>query len=158
MASTIRTIADRVRTVLRAIDGTGSYTYDLSDDVDRVNYRDGFPAFDLPAINITALNLDNDESPVLTKYARTLTVRLVAYAGSSTDAPGDYLLAAADLANDIHIALETDRTAGTAGSLGVLGHSVVVSSDALDGATIQIDGCGIVFVEVAVQYRATLGA
>lgn len=155
MASTLRTLAERVKTVLRGIDGTGDYTYNLSGSVDDVDYGDSM-AVSPPAIRITAFGLDAAESATLTRYVRNVTVNLMGYVGASTDAPGDRILAAADLANDIHLAIEADRAPG-AGTLGTLTTTVVVTADVLDGNSLGIDGLGIVSATVTMSYRSTTG-
>jgi hypothetical protein len=155
MASTLRTLVERVKTVLRGIDGGPTYTYDLTGSVDDVDYGDTMDASP-PAIRITTFFLDSAESATLTRYKRDAVVNLMGYVGADTDSPGDRMLAAADLANDIHLAIEADRVAGV-GSLGSLTTTVVVTADVLDGNSLGIDNLGIVAATVTMSYRATTG-
>jgi len=156
MASTMSTLADRIRTVLRGIDATGSYTYNLSIDADQVDYGDSQDRTP-PAVRITSLGLDSAEAVTLTRYSRTVTVNLIGWVPVSADNPGERMKAASDLANDIHLAIEADRIDGGAGTLGVLTTSVVVESDVLDGNSLMLDGCGAVAARVTMSYRSTTG-
>lgn len=118
MSTTIARLRDHAVTLLRAIDGTGDYTNDLTDDpADRVAIRseDGAP---VPSLSVrVTLPVSTDDGRSVNRLAKDLVLQVVALtaAESNTKARED---AALDIANDVALAL-TNMSAWTAGGQAV---------------------------------------
>jgi hypothetical protein len=152
-----RVITARVQTVIRAIDGTGPYNFDLSRSTDDVEYGDVATA-SLPCVLINAVEVDSGDSVLLTKYNHTMTIGLTCYVGADSDSPGDRLLNALDLASDVHRAIAADRVLVGVGTLNELTTRVAVGPGiAFDGASTQLGDMGVVSTSVTIEYRTAGG-
>jgi len=110
MASTLRTLIARVVTDLEGVNGAGGYVYDLSDG-DRVEY--GVPTGEsvrVPSVYIVSVDVASDtETAGLGSYHHEVEIVLDGWVGATTDDPGARLLAATDLLDDVHTALDADE-------------------------------------------------
>jgi len=151
-----RSILEAVVSALKTIDGTGSFTYDLSGD-DQVLVGRGSRPARVPAAFVAVEGLDTAQVPgqtPLTRYDRTLTLTVVAFAQASDDKPGSVHAASLDLQDDVMRALEADR------SLGGLVYDLEIVSQLYDGAELdaRASGLGIVALAVRCRYAETGGA
>ena len=108
----------------------------------------------LPAVRILDVSRPSNEtgSP-LTQFERQLVVTLEGYVSATGDTPGEALLAAADLANDIDLALETDPT------IGDLVHQLLFSYAAVDGAEYNLPlGVGYLSGSLTLTWHETRGS
>lgn len=151
MASTMRQIASAIKSALADVDGTGSYTYDLS-AAGHVHIGEVLDAPILPFVTVSAVGWDSDTETQLTRYRRRVLFSLYGAVGTSTDTPEARILAAMDLLEDVSRALEADPT------LGGLVHTLIVrSAGTFDGLDEQAGQVGAFFGEVDVTYSRTTG-
>lgn len=109
-ASTTRAVLTALKSALQGIDGTGSYTYDLS-GTDSVVLGEVADAFKVPQVLLFVDNLTVEPFELPTERMR-LTVRAVGFVGAASDSAEARLLAAADLQQDIFLATRADRSLG----------------------------------------------
>lgn len=153
MASQARIIAARVIAVIRAIDGTGDYTYDLTNSTDQVEYGD-VPVSSLPCVTFAGFSLVSDDARTLTKYGHELVVEGTGFTGGDGDALGERALNALDLISDIHLAISRDRVAIGAGTLNALTTKAAVGpSTAFDGAGTQLGDYGVGAFRITLAYQ-----
>lgn len=158
MASDLRAIVAAIKVVLQGIDADetdGGYTYNLSDTADRVMVGALPEAPSRLQVWITDFGLRSTLEASLGRYKRTATIDIVgvvpAAVTAQVDGPTSRMYAAADLADDIHRAIEADRMVGNR----VL--DVTVESATLDGADIGIDGMGVAILQVTAWWFTSGG-
>lgn len=152
MASKARAILGAVRTALAAVNGTGVYVHNLTGSADCI--KGGRPLdtdFHYPACWVAAGPLTSTHGPQLGRYRRELVIDLQARA-AAPGTPDDRGLIAADLLNDITIALEQDRT------LGGTVLDIIVEGMSIDGDEAGIPGVAIAMAVVKVYWHANSGA
>ncbi len=108
--ATTRSVLVALKAALQAVDGSGSYTYDLS-GADSVILGEVTDAFKLPQVLLFVDNVVVEPFELTTERMR-LSVRAVGFVGASTDTAEGRLLAAVDLQQDILAATRTDRSLG----------------------------------------------
>ena len=151
MASNLRAIVAAIQTTLQGIDGTADYVYDLADTADRVQVGLLPETPRRLSVWITDFQMRSSLEASLGRYKRTVTVQIEAAVPAATPGPAARAFAATDLCNDIHTALEADRT------LGQRVLDITVDSTAFDGDCIGLDGFGIAAVVVTVWWYASGG-
>ena len=155
MKSTMREVLEAIRTTLRGVDGSGAYTYDLSDTADRVHV--GAPPTQpavVPSVWIHSATMQGSQGQgtPLGMYRREFGCVIAGYVGAADDSPGARVLAAADLADDIHRALESNRS--------LSGHvlDLTVTSAPINGEDLGLPSLGFVGAEVSAYWRVETGA
>ena len=150
MASLERAILAQIKTLLAGIDGTGSYTFDLS-ATDQVRIGSTFNPALVPSAYIIPVAATTSQIPGITPlnaYTRSLLVRIEAWCAGTDNDPGELLSLALDLQNDIRLALEADRTLSQSAV-----HDLEVNGEAWDGGEFGRAGLGLAIVEVLVKYQ-----
>lgn len=131
------TIASALTTILQNIDGTGSYTYDLSGagQVEQIDLA-GPPVSRVRPYVAYYLGARQDirggAGADLSQYGQTMTVDLVGVVTGGTD-PGAAVQAANDMEADIIRALHASRNLGAAAV-----HDLSVSTEVVTGP--EVDG------------------
>ena len=131
------TIASALTTILQGIDGTGSYTYDLSGtgQVEQIDLA-GPPVSRVRPYVAYYLGARQDirggAGADLSQYGQTMTVDLVGVVTGGTD-PGAAVQAANDMEADIIRALHASRNLGAAAV-----HDLSVSTEVVTGP--EVDG------------------
>jgi hypothetical protein len=149
-----RAIMLQVQTQLKTINGSGSYTYDVSGD-DQVVIGDTFASHRIPGVYIFANGVSTSQTAgrtVLSRYDREMKIQLEAWTASTSSTPGVALLDAMDLQDDIMRALEGDR------SIGGNARDVEIEATAYDGAELDRPGLGMAVLLVTIRYTETAGA
>lgn len=108
--ATLKGVLAALRTAIQAADGTGSYTYDLS-GTDTVILGEVIDAWKFPQVILFVDRVDIQPLELTTEQ-HTLTAHAVGYAAVTSDTASARLDSAADLAQDIHLALRADRSLG----------------------------------------------
>lgn len=130
MASVYSQIVSWVATTAAAIDGTGSYTFDLSAD-DAVKVADPINPGQVtspPQVFIFDWDIEHEPGQPLSSWNHTFDVYLAGFVQTSDGSQSALKLAALDLAADLFYAFTQDRTAGG------LVYDVRPTTDAVNGA------------------------
>ena len=148
-----RTILTQIKTQIGNVNGSGSYTADLSGS-DRVVIGETFAPHRLPGCYIYPNGINTSQAAgrtVLTRYDRTMSVQIEAWTAATSSAPGTALLDALDLQDDIMRALESDR------SLGGNVRDLEISASAFDGHELDRPGLGLAVLMCSISYTETAG-
>lgn len=151
MASLSRAILTRIQTLLRAVNGAGGFTYNLSDSDDRVLLMAPTSPEGPPRVYLTDFTIGSEYSHQLGGYDRRGIVQFTGYVGTSEDNPEERLLAATDLLDDICQALEADRT------LQDRVYNMIVQAQVIDGNEAGFQNLGMVEGTIEVQWIANNG-
>lgn len=148
MASIMEQAATAIVAALRAVDGTGSYTYDLS-DYPTARVQIGVPTTapcDPPFVFVTDFSMQSVVGPnvPLGLHERTIDVTIYGYA-SGDGTPEDRTFNAMALQSDVDAALQADRTLG-----GVVYDVFCVEAVTIDGLQ---HGADLPYGIVACVYR-----
>lgn len=136
MSSVARGVVEALKTTIAGIDGSGSYTYDLSGtDMVQISTIPASPP--APRAYIMSPRLSSSPDGVcLGHYARTLSIAVV---GVVSEGSGEArLLAALDLLEDFARALESERTLGDR-----VYDLTITGTDVLDGEELHLSGYGV---------------
>lgn len=156
MGSQLRSILETLRSQIATnCNGSGDYNFDLQDSssTQRVYIGASLYPSTYPALLLVGINRRTDETGQLTQYARILSVSMHGFVSAINDNPGEALLRAVDLANDVELAIESDP------SIGGTVERVAVSYDVFDGAENNLEsGSGFVALELIAHYRETRGS
>ena len=153
MGSKERNILGAMKSQIANIDGTGTFTFDLS-GTDQVVIGATMTPDRIPAAYLYASATQSTISPgrtVLRNYDRTLLVQIEAWVTATTDAPGESHLRALDIQDDLFKAIESDRT------LGGQVDDVILSGQTYDGEALQRPGLGLAVVICQCSYREVGG-
>ena len=152
--STERTILAAIQSQIQNVNGSGSYTFDLSGT--RTVIGEAFQPARVPGCYVYFLNVTTAQTPgvtVLTRYDRTMTVQAEGWCAAENSTPGNAALEAVDLMDDIMRALEADR------SLDGNVRDIEISASALDGQELDRGpGLGLCILQLVVRYTETAGA
>ena len=151
---TERTILSAIQTQIQGVNGSGSYTFNLSGG-DQVVLGESFQPHRVPGCYVYFLGLSTAQTPgtpALTRYDRTMTVQLEAWCAAESSAPGNAALEAVDLMDDIMRALESDR------SLGGNVRDIEISASSVDGQELDRPGLGLCIMQLLIRYTETAGA
>ena len=158
MASRASSIMDYLATQLATINGTGSYTYDLS-GTGRIIIGSEAPTPAAVSSHpvmcfVTEFRTGTQPGPSLNAFERTMEVEIAAFAATTNDLPLSRAKAAADLAADIDLAL-TGTSARRSGGTGLF-RDAVTQSNTRDGNALGFKGCGIAAITVTFTYTGGL--
>ena len=152
--STERTILAAIQSQIQNVNGSGSYTFDLSGT--RTVIGEAFQPHRVPGCYVYFLNVTTAQTPgitVLTRYDRTMTVQAEGWCAAENSTPGNAALEAVDLMDDIMRALEADR------SLDGNVRDIESSASALDGQELDRGpGLGLCSLQIVARYTETAGA
>ena len=154
MPSRERQILERVKTQIQNVNGSGSYSYDLSSS-DRVVFGDRFAPELLPCAYINLIDITTAQDAgrtVLTRYDRTMQIQIEAWTAVTSSTAGQSILEGCDLMDDIMRALEADR------SLDGNVRDIELSASSLDGQELDRPGLGLCILQLVVRYTETAGA
>ena len=143
-----RTILNRIKTQISNVNGSGSYTADLSGS-DQVVIGESFAPHRLPGCYIYPDGITTAQTAgrtVLSRYDRTMSVQIEAWTAATSSAPGTALLQ-----DDIMRALESDR------SLGGNVRDLEISASAFDGGELDRTGLGLAVLVCSPSYTETAG-
>ena len=155
MGSTERSLLERIKADLVAIDGSGSYNYDFSPD-DSVTLGTEPPGISprAPGIYIFPLTTATDQKrgrTPMNRYDRVLSVQVDVWVPKTSEAPGNAMLAALDAQSDVMRALENDR------ALNGLAHDIEIDASAYDGTAIELPGYGVSTLRLTITYSEVAG-
>ena len=148
MPSKERQILERVKTQIQNVNGSGSYSYDLSSS-DRVVFGDRFAPESLPCgyINLIDITTAQDAGrTVLTRYDRTMQIQIEAWTAVTSSTAGQSILEGCDLMDDIMRALEADR------SLNSLVRDIEIVASSFDGQAHERPGLALAILVCSVFY------
>lgn len=150
--SSVTTIKNAIKAQLASIDGSGSYTYDLS-AAGRIIVGQGIPegAPDL-CLWLAQGPLDCPPGESLIRYKFSLTMYVSAFVPAAADTPESRLDAANDMMKDILLALNSTATKRI---LGGLVWDTTLSFGAADGQDFGRPGCGVVGGEITLTWEAS---
>lgn len=151
MASTARTILERLKTQVSGVNGSAPYTFDLS-EAGRVVVGQGLVPSRTPSVGIYPVSFTGEHGPELGRYTRRMTVGLMGIVAGTTASPSERALRAFDLLDDVVVALESDRTLGG----NVL--DLIVSKVDVTGAEVDVPGTGVFVAVVETYWFASSGA
>lgn len=155
MGSTERTILERIKTDLVAVDGSGSYNYDFSaTDAVLLGTEPAGVAPRAPGIYIFPVSLSSSRvtgKTPLNSYSRVFVVQIDAWVPRTTATAENAMLAAVDAQSDVMRALENDPT------LNSTVHDIEVDASAYDGEAIQVPGYGVATLRITVEYHEKRG-
>lgn len=147
MASRLRSILGAVKTAISAVNGAGGYVYDLSAtgivQIGEPTMSDGPQP---PRVWIWLTDIAGEHGPELGGYRRSASIAVSGVVPSTSTTREEHLLAAADLLDDLSVALQADRT------LGGYVLDVLVSGAPLSGAELGIPGAPAAILAVEVYY------
>ena len=149
-----RTILNQIKTQIATVNGSGSFTADLSGS-DQVVIGESFSPGRIPCAYIYPNGITTTQAAgrtVLTRYDRNMSVQIEAWTAATSSAPGTALLDALDLQDDIMRALESDR------SLGGNVRDLEISASAFDGHELDRPGLGLAVLICSIDYTETGGA
>ena len=149
-----RTIMERVKTQLQNINGSGSYTYDVSGS-DQVVIGQTFSSGRVPGCYLFTNGTTTKQEAgrtVLTRYDREMKVQIESWVPSTSATAGTALLDALDMQDDIFRAIESDR------SLGGNVRDVELEGSTYEGAELDRPALGMVVVILTIRYTETAGA
>tara|TARA_Y100001973_G_C5175412_1_gene321587 strand:+ start:714 stop:1187 length:474 start_codon:yes stop_codon:yes gene_type:complete len=155
MGSQLRTIIETLRSqIASSCNGSGSYNFDLRDSsgTQRVCIGTSLYPNTYPALMIQGIQRTSGETGQLTQYRRSVSIDMHGYVSSTNDDPGEPILRAIDLANDVELAIEADP------SIGSTVETVIMDYTALDGAEYNLEqGHGFVAIRLVATYRENRG-
>ena len=151
MASKQRAVRDAVATALAGVNGSAPYTYDLSATGAVIKGPQIFPARSLPTANVHSPRFTSVAGLQLGWRTRTIVVDVVGRVGASSDSSADREGNAADLADDMAAALETDPT------LGGIVHDLEITAGSADGSALDMYELGICSLTVTTTVEVTGG-
>ena len=149
-----RTILNQIKTQIGNVNGSGSYTADLSGS-DQVCIGESFSPHRLPGVYIYPNGITTTQAAgrtVLTRFDRTMTVQIEAWTAATSSAPGTALLDALDLQDDIMRALESDR------SLGGNVRDIEIAANSYDGHELDRPSLGLCVLVCSISYTEVSGA
>ena len=152
--STERTILTAIKTQIQNVNGSGSYTFNLS-GADQVVLGESFQPHRVPGCYVYFLNVSTAQTGGTTRlnaYDRTMTCQVEGWVAAENSTPGNAALEAVDLMDDIMRALEADR------SLGGNVRDIEISASSLDGQELDRPGLGLCILQLVVRYTETAGA
>ena len=155
MASTERSILERIKVDLAAINGSGSYNYDFS-ATDSVVLGTEPPtvAPRAPGIYVFTINLNSSRQSgktPLNSYTREFFVQLDVWVPRTSESNENAMLAAVDAQSDVMRALENDPT------LNGLVHDLELNGVTYDGESIQLPGYGVATLRLRIEYHERRG-
>lgn len=146
-----RQILTKIVDTLSAVAVSGGYNNTLTDP-GQVQIGEGIrPGSQALVVDIGEPRIRSEHGPQLGRYNRALEIPFVARAPSVDNSPTGRIYAALDLSDDIHTALETDR------SLGGLVVDLIISSDTFNGAEVGWSNAGGVSGIISVYFRVQRG-
>lgn len=155
MGSTERTILERIKTDLAAVDGSGSYNYDFSaTDAVLLGTEPAGVAPRAPGIYIFPVSLSSSRvkgKTPLNSFSRVFVVQVDTWVPRTTATAENAMLAAVDAQSDVMRALENDPT------LNSTVHDIEVDASAYDGEAIQVPGYGVATLRITVEYHEKRG-
>ena len=157
MASTTRNILAAIQSRLAAVDGTGAYNNDLSQDAGQVAYRRRDQRTDpwqsgLPHVGWWVDDIDEIDGP-LSHETMEIEVHVRGYVAPGSAADSAWAYEAADLASDIQRAIlgygasstSSDRSLGVNGVRGIRLEGLTFDQVQTNGATwAVVDGSVVV--------------
>ena len=149
-----RTILNQIKTQIANVNGSGSYTADLS-GTDQVVIGESFAPHRLPGCYIYPNGVTTTQAAgrtVLTRDDRTMSGQVEAGTPATASAPGTALLDAMDLQDDIMRALEADR------SLGGNVRDIEIAASSFDGHELDRPSLGLAVLVLTIEYTETAGA
>lgn len=156
MGSTERSLLERVKADLAAIDGTGSYNYDFTPtDAVILGTEQPGTAPRSPGIYIFPMSISTNQTTGRTpmnRFDRVMIVQVDVWVPRTTEAPGNAMLAAVDAQSDVMRALENDR------SLNSLAHDIEIDASAYDGLEVELPGYGVATLRMTIMYSEVAGA
>lgn len=155
--STARSIIENIKSQIASnVDGSGSYTYDLTGS-DQVVIGEAFQPHRVPGAYVFFGGGTTAQTPgttVLSRYDRTMVCQVEGWVAADSAAPGEAAMDALDLCDDIMRAIESDRTLGLLSS-GV--RDVEIAYNTLDGQELDRPGLGLCILQVTVRYVESAG-
>lgn len=149
-----RTILNQIKTQIQNVNGSGSFTFDLSGD-DQTVIGESFSPHRVPGCYIYPNGVSSEQNggkTVLTRYDRTMSVQIEAWTPATSASPGTALLDALDLQDDIMRAIEADRT------LNNNVRDVEIEANSFDGQELQRPSMGLAVLLLTITYTETAGA
>jgi hypothetical protein len=157
MASTERSILERIKANCKTIDGSGSYNYDFNTNPDAVILGMEPPgvAPRAPGIYIFTAggnsNRDKGRTP-LNSFSREMRFQINVWVPRTTESAENGMLAALDATSDVRRVIELDPTCGG------LVHDVEIDYLNFDGDVLELPGYGVASLMVTCNYHAVRGA
>lgn len=148
-----RTIVNQVKTQIANVNGSGSYTHDLSGS-DQVVIGEAFSPHRLPGAYVYVNGIKTQQTArrtVLTRYDRQMEIQIEAWCAATNSSAGTTILDALDLTDDIMRALETDRT------LSNNVRDIEIEASAYDGQELDRPSLGLAVLTLTVLYTETAG-
>ena len=149
-----RTILNQIKTQIGNVNGSGSFSADLS-GADQVVIGESFSPHRVPGAYIYPNGITTTQAAgrtVLTRFDRTMTVQIEAWTAATSSAPGTALLDALDLQDDIMRALESDR------SLGGNVRDIEIEATSFDGHELDRPSLGLCVLVCSISYTEVSGA
>ena len=147
--STLRSVRDAIATALADVNGTGSYTHDLTGAI--VTGPQLFTDMSLPAANVHSPRWSSTSGLQLGWRTRTIIVDVLGRIGASSDSSGDREGNACDLGDEMTTALEADPTLG-----GVV-HDLEITGGSVDGASLDLYELGVCLLTVTTTVELRTG-
>jgi len=146
-------ILSALKTAMQGVNGAGSYTYDLS-ATDQVNIGAQWPPPIVPYAYIRLVRVSTADTAPLGHYGRTVECQVFGFVHATADTAQARTTAAADLMDDLMLAIESDRKLG----IGVV-RDVHVEATAFDGGDENFaPGFGVAGMVVTVDLARVTGA
>ena len=134
MAATLITVWDALITAVRGIDGSGSYTHDLSGTGAVGRVRGGQPMVGPPFATVVFDEAPTSHDVQLGSYRRDLQFTIVGWGLTGADTDEARSEAAANMFDDLCRACESDRTLGGIVYEVLCNGTAFVANDAESGA------------------------
>ena len=144
----------QVKTQLANVNGSGSYTHDLS-GADQIVIGEAFSPHRLPGAYVYVNGVKTTQTAgrtALRRFDRQMDIQIEAWCAATNASPGTTILDALDLQDDIMRAIEADR------SLGNNVRDVEVEATAYDGQELDRPSLGLAVLTLKVFYTETAGA
>ena len=155
MASTERSILERIKVDCSAVDGSGSYNYDFSDaDAVIIGIEPAGLAPRAPGVYIYPVSVSSSRQKgktPLNSFSRVFIVQLDVWVPKTAGTAESAILAALNAQSDMMRVIENDPT------LNGLGHDVEIDGSAYDGEAIQVPGYGVSSLRLKVEYHEKRG-
>ena len=156
MASTEKTILERVKTQLAAIDGGSGYNYDFSTaDAVVIGTMHVGTAPRAPGVYLYPLNIQSTRNAgrtLLRNYDREMTIQIDVFVPRTNEGSDNAVLAALDAVSDVMKVLENDPT------VNGVARDVELDVSAYDGEQIALPGYGIGTIQMHIEYTEVRGA
>ncbi len=149
--SALKNVRDAIATAISSVNGTGTYTYDLSPDGRVITGPQVFPDVSLPAANVHSPRWTSEAGRQLGWRTRSIVVDVVGRVGASSDSSADREGNACDLGDDMTRALEADPTLG-----GVV-HDLEITGGSVDGAALDLFEIGVCQLTVTTTVELRTG-